>query len=155
MSQRITRAMLDKRVSYLNTVAGTPQEPWSGTFGTCEPNPGNYHLDGAYGGYSLSQMALQGSGERNVLNAGFNSIPVTYELVNAYIAGMLDAQHAQRMKSEAAAQYVMVYGKRYRVTGIYATDAEANAHMEAHPQDACLIAHPGVIVLANKDDKGI
>jgi len=41
-------------------------------------------------------------------------------------------------------------GKRFQVTAIFTTDAEANAHMEKHDSQAVIAAFGPFIVLANK-----
>ena len=56
---RITRGMLDKKVEHLNKITGNPSAPWTRLEnGKLRANIGNYHLSGAYGGWSLHQMDL-------------------------------------------------------------------------------------------------
>ncbi len=41
-------------------------------------------------------------------------------------------------------------GKRFRVTAIFTDDAEANAHMERHDDQACIANFGAFVILANK-----
>ncbi len=84
---RITEKDLQARIDWLNKLTGNPAEPWSlGTGGGCVPNPGNYHLDSAYGGHGLQQMC-EGGGTRKIIG-GFYPKRELYNLINAYIDGV-------------------------------------------------------------------
>lgn len=94
MAQRITTKMLEARCESINDLMGTPKESYSPDVetGRYKANPGNYHLDSAYGGVQLVQMSKEGGGCRNVFNCGFVSNRVLYELLCAYIAGIRDSK---------------------------------------------------------------
>ena len=51
--------------------------------------------------------------------------------------------------------YVRSMGKALRVTGLFETDAGANAWMERHDNDAVVACWGHLVVLADKYDKGI
>lgn len=51
--------------------------------------------------------------------------------------------------------YVRSMGKALRVTGVFATDAEANAHLARHDQDAVVaVSSGGLVLTANRHDVG-
>lgn len=58
-----------------------------------------------------------------------------------------------KMKPE---QILHIYsmGKRLRVTAIFHSDAEANAHMERHPDEGVIAAFDPYVFLANIHDRG-
>ena len=51
-------------------------------------NVGNYHLDGAYGGWQLSQMDNASCASRDVLSSGHVPKRELYNLIWAYIKGI-------------------------------------------------------------------
>lgn len=86
---RITAAQLESLVNRLNEMTGNPIVSWvkdeSGKF---RAQIGNYHLDGAYGGWALYQMQSDGGGIRDVLHVGHCSKKELYTAIHAYIAGI-------------------------------------------------------------------
>ena len=60
MTQRITEKDLHSRIDYLNKITGNAMEPYNISPAGCDPNPGNYHLDSAYGGHGLARMCESG-----------------------------------------------------------------------------------------------
>lgn len=55
--QRITRKFLEAQITTLNRMTGNPEEPYRrNDDGKAVANKGNYHLDGAYGGFALYRM---------------------------------------------------------------------------------------------------
>ena len=79
-------------VDRLNRVTGSPSEPYTrNTDGTNQANAGAYLLSGAYGGYLLHRM-VEGGGERDVLQCGYCSVGALYDLIDAYLRGIYDAQ---------------------------------------------------------------
>lgn len=92
---RISRRDLDATVRLLNEITGNPTEPYRLTeSGQWVPNPGAYLLSGAYGGWSLHQMA-PGGGERDVLSSGHIPARELYERMHAYRYG-LEAARVQQ-----------------------------------------------------------
>ena len=97
MAQRITKAMLKKRLDILNDVFGYDREPYDrDAQGNIKGNHGTFILDSAYGGYRLSQMACSngGTGERDLSPRG--SLRQTYDIINAWI----DAGEQMKRKIE-------------------------------------------------------
>lgn len=97
MAQRITQAMVKKRLAILNDVFGYDREPYSGNWGSIKGNHGTFILDSAYGGYRLAQMACPngGTGERDLSPRG--SLRQTYDIINAWI----DAGEQMKRKMES------------------------------------------------------
>ena len=84
---RTTIADLDRAVDAVNRAAGTPLETWS-VDGSLTPNAFNYHLSGAYGGYSLHQHGATGSGGRDVFQVGHVPKRELHGMLRAYRAGL-------------------------------------------------------------------
>ena len=86
---KITMRDLEGAVSTLNRITGQPPEPYTKT-GACEhvANVGNYHLDGAYGGWQLSQLVNEHGGARDVLSSGHVPKRELYSLIWAFIKGI-------------------------------------------------------------------
>ena len=91
--KRITRADLDGAVDLLNRIAGTPTRPYR--FGSLAANIGNYHLDGAYGGWALHQMADESGDVRDIFNMGHMPARELYNLIHAYRKGMETRQELE------------------------------------------------------------
>lgn len=89
--QRITQKNLETSVAMLNRITGSPQETYTRVDGKYRANIGNYHLDGAYGGWKLVRIVSEGGGITDVLHCGFVSKRELFNLMGAYIAG-LDAK---------------------------------------------------------------
>lgn len=51
--------------------------------------------------------------------------------------------------SDGNALYIKSNGKHFKVTAVFNADAEANAHMERHPEQSCISAFGPVVVVAN------
>jgi len=90
VSNRITFKDLESLVTRINKVTDSPLTPYTKhADGSFTPNGGNYHLDGAYGGYQLQRMCRDGStGTENVLRTGHLSKPELYRLMSAFCAGL-------------------------------------------------------------------
>ncbi len=101
MTQRITKAMLQKRLDILNDVFGYDREPYSYEIPEekkgIKGNQGTFIIDSAYGGHRLSQMscAWGGTGERDLSPRG--TARETYDIVNAWI----DAGEQMKRKLES------------------------------------------------------
>ena len=85
---KITQKDLEFAVSHLNTITGMPQTSYSTEWGNIKPNAGNYHLDGAYGGWKLSRMCKEGTGTSDVLGSGFTSKKDLYNQISSYTRGV-------------------------------------------------------------------
>lgn len=90
MPTRITRAHLDAKAATINSMTKSPSEPYRTVDGKAVANKGNYHISGAYGGYSLHRMT-EGGGASDVLNIGHVSARELAGLMSAYTSGLYDA----------------------------------------------------------------
>lgn len=88
MARRTTMAHLEGLIRRLNRVAGTPETTYNKDGNKWTANIGNFHLDSAYGGYSLVQMMSEGGGVKDVLHCGFTTKSELYSLIYAYISGI-------------------------------------------------------------------
>lgn len=89
MSARITLANLEAIVKRINMMTNSPLEPYTKLKnGKFVANIGNYHLDGAYGGYALHRMDNKGGGVQDVLRVGHVSKPDLYYQLHSFIAGL-------------------------------------------------------------------
>ena len=87
MSQ-IKISNLEALIKTINLVTKSPETPYTrNKDGTSTRNPGNYHLDGAYGGWKLDRI-LESGGVHNVLECGFETKKHLYELMQAYLRGL-------------------------------------------------------------------
>jgi hypothetical protein len=91
MTQRITRAHLDAKVATINSMTKSPTEPSRMVDGKWTANVGNYHLSGAYGGYSLHRMSNESGGVSDVFSCGHIPAKQLAALMGAYTAGLYDA----------------------------------------------------------------
>jgi len=86
---RITVKHLQAIVDRINRLMGTPAEPWTkGEDGKIHANIGNYHLSGAYGGYSLHQMMSDGGGVYDTLGCGHIAKRELADRMHAFIRGI-------------------------------------------------------------------
>lgn len=85
---RTTQKDLENVVTRINRIAGTPA-----TYSDKQPdgkfkaNIGHYHLDGAYGGWKLSQVVNEGGGIRNITH-GYAPKSVLYDQMQAFLSGL-------------------------------------------------------------------
>ena len=84
---KVTLADLNRAIDMLNRRTGNPLEPYTRTGDTVKSNAGCFVLDGAYGGYKLSQI-VEGGGQRDVLRVGYKSKRDTYNLIHAFVDGI-------------------------------------------------------------------
>lgn len=88
----ITKANLQATVDRINRITGSPMEPYTKTGEvpnqTYTANIGNYHLSGAYGGFSLHRMDTDGGGITDVLRVGHVSKRDLYDRMHAFIRGL-------------------------------------------------------------------
>lgn len=88
MRRRITRTDLQAVVTRLNTVTGSPAEPYTRRDdGTYTANVGNYHLSGAYGGWCVHRMSNDGGGVTTPISYGHIPARELYEQLHAYLRG--------------------------------------------------------------------
>ena len=90
---RISIKDLEQLVTVLNNRTNNPVEPYTRTVDDAgksvfKSNIGNYHLDGAYGGYKLAQIVNEGGGIKDVLYCGFTTKKELHGLIQAYISGI-------------------------------------------------------------------
>lgn len=90
--ERITRAQLDAAVNMLNHMTGNNPEPYREDGGKWVANLGNYHISGAYGGYSLHRMCNESGGVSDVFDCGHIPARQLAALMSAYTAGLYDAK---------------------------------------------------------------
>ena len=88
MPQQITMRDLDGVVKRLNQITRSPLTPWEHVNGQNVANIGNYHLDGAYGGWKLERMVNEHGGVTDVLYSGYESKRELYGMIHAYIRGI-------------------------------------------------------------------
>ena len=91
--QRITRKFLEAQINTLNRMTGNPEEPYRrNEAGKSVANVGNYHLDGAYGGFSLFRMGNESGGCSDIFSCGHVSARQLSDLISAYMAGIYSVQ---------------------------------------------------------------
>lgn len=88
---RITKADLENTVSRINEATGSPTESYTKTKDGYRANPGNYHLNWAYGGCQLVRMCNNGGGITTITN-GFDTKSDLYYQMRAYLNGVLDTK---------------------------------------------------------------
>ena len=91
--ERMTRAKVEALIARLNAITGSPAEPYSkGADGKFTANPGNYHIEGAYGGHKLARIANPSGGSSDPLNTGFVSWRKLYDAIDNYMRALDDVQ---------------------------------------------------------------
>ena len=97
---RITSKHLEGLVCRLNTLTNNPVGQYTILpGGKYQANVGNYHLDGAYGGWSLRQVVNKSGGESDIFNSGYCTKKALYDMIHAYIRG-IEAQWLINSKQE-------------------------------------------------------
>lgn len=90
--ERITTANLENLVRYLNKITGNKEVAHEkGEDGKYHYNIGSYILNGAYGGYQLSQIVNENGGERSIIG-GYLPKRELYDRIHAYKDGILDTK---------------------------------------------------------------
>lgn len=84
---RITEKDLQATCDRINRIMNTPIEPYARIEGKRVANVGCYHLDHAYGGVALYQMASEGGGVRDIFG-GHMPKRELYERMHAFIKGL-------------------------------------------------------------------
>ncbi len=90
MSNQITKQFLQAQVDRLNRTMKMPMEPYTKTGDKYAANIGNYHLDGAYGGWALHRMGNESGGISDVFRCGH----VSKRELSGRISAMLDGIEA-------------------------------------------------------------
>lgn len=86
--ERITLQNLEAVVKHINIMTNSPLESYTKKDGKYVANIGNYHLDGAYGGYALRRMVNEDGGISDVLRVGYATKRELYNAMHAFIAGL-------------------------------------------------------------------
>jgi hypothetical protein len=85
----IKMVQLEAMVKAINKRTNSPEAPYSkDDNGKLTANIGNYHLDGAYGGWSLNRMVSPGGGVSDVFRCGHVSKRDLYNRLKAFIDGL-------------------------------------------------------------------
>lgn len=84
--KRITEKELESVVLRINNITGSPVKPYIDG----KAQIGNYHLSYAYGGVSLHRMHNEAGGVTTPLSCGHISKRELYNLMQAYISGLLE-----------------------------------------------------------------
>lgn len=84
----ITIKDLEAQVRRLNLITNSPLESYRKVNGRLTANVGNYHLDGAYGGYKLARIATEGGATDDVLRSGYCTKRELSELIRAFETGL-------------------------------------------------------------------
>lgn len=89
--RQITKKDLEAVVNRINLITKSPTESYAKLKnGTYKANIGNYHLDGAYGGWCLHRMQNLGGGISTPIGSGYYTKRELYEKMQAYICGLYD-----------------------------------------------------------------
>ena len=88
MADRITKEMLERRVSIINEMTGSPSEAITDR----NWNVGSYCLSGAYGGHALERIVSEGGGVTSIFNCGYVSKRELFNLMGAFIEGFRAAK---------------------------------------------------------------
>ncbi len=92
----VTLTQLEAICTRINRLTDSPLSPYS----EGKSNIGNYHLDGAYGGYALHRMDNESGGVTDVLQCGHTTKRDLAERMWAWIRGY-EACNAARQLAEA------------------------------------------------------
>ena len=84
MINRVTEKQLQAIVDRINTMTGSPLEPYANG----KAQIGNYHLSHAYGGVCLHRMHNEGGGVSSPLSVGHVTKRELANLMYAYICGL-------------------------------------------------------------------
>ena len=93
---RTSKAQLQGLIDRLNLITNSPSEPYTKTDKGYQANIGNYHLDGAYGGWKLVRMVSPEGGIQCPISMGYESKRDCYRMIAAFIAGISQQQYEER-----------------------------------------------------------
>lgn len=92
---RITDRHINALVADINRITGSPAEPYTkGDDGHYHANPGNFHLDQAYGGVQLARMVGETGSITVISTTGFGTKRELYNWMTAYIRGLTAVRDA-------------------------------------------------------------
>ena len=94
--QTITKKFLEAQVDRLNRETNNPPAPYVRDGEKFTAQLGNYHLSGAYGGYSLHRMETDGGGISDVFGSGH----ITKRDLSARISAMMRGIHAAQVAAD-------------------------------------------------------
>ena len=86
--ERITEKHLQAQVERLNKLTKSPLKPYEKVNGKYIAQIGNYHLDGAYGGWELVRMVGEGGSITSPLSTGHISKRELYDRLCAFISSI-------------------------------------------------------------------
>lgn len=98
---RVTLPMLKTRIAYLNKKMNRPENYFTANphtdnlMGKPSINVGHFHIDCAYGGYSLHETANDAGGEVDVFNRGHIPARDLMNLIYAFEAGLRYAEESK------------------------------------------------------------
>ena len=92
----ITKKFLEAQIERLNRETNNPSTPYVREGEKFTAQIGNYHLSGAYGGYSLHRMETDGGGISDVFGSGH----ITKRDLSARISAMMRGISAAQMAAE-------------------------------------------------------
>jgi hypothetical protein len=91
--ERITRKALEAVAARMNKATNSPAEPYTrNDEGKLIANVGNWHISGAYGGFSLQRMCNEGGGVHDVFGHGHMKARDLYDRMQAFLKGFDFAQ---------------------------------------------------------------
>ena len=96
--QTITKKFLEAQIERLNIETNNPPAPYVRDGEKFTAQLGNYHLSGAYGGYSLHRMETDGGGASDVFGSGH----LTKRDLSARISAMMCGIHAAYLTTPRA-----------------------------------------------------
>ena len=85
---KVTRSVLESKANTINKLLNSPLESSRMVDGKWFANVGNFHISGAYGGYSLHRMVNESGGCFDVLTNGHISAKELAGLMSAFIYGL-------------------------------------------------------------------
>ena len=89
MANTVTRKQLDSIVERINRTMQAPMECYSkDEQGDYRANIGNYHLSGAYGGFSLHRMVNESGGVSDVFQCGHVTKRELASMMYAFLKGI-------------------------------------------------------------------
>ena len=84
--ERITRKQIDAAVDTLNRMTSSPAEPYRKEGDKWVANVNNFHISGAYGGFSLHRMSNESGGIRDIFQCGYVPARELFSLIHALVS---------------------------------------------------------------------
>lgn len=95
MADRATNKQLEALCDEINRLTGSPVARYAkDESGRYCPQVGNYHLDGAYGGWNLARMVNESGGITHPLGGGYRTKRELRDQMRAFIDGLRAASAA-------------------------------------------------------------